>query len=109
VRQIAVDRVLTYEEREFDCGEERAQSGMPQRCAFTARRQVCALGIAPGIAETYGHDCHPALVVEDCAIERQPYAQSVTAAVVKRKPALMGANSWRLTDDQELGGWSTAQ
>jgi len=109
VRQIVVDRIPADEEREADLGEEGTQASMPKRRTFPARWHVAAFGVASGIAEADRHDCHAGLVVKGSTIERQPLAQPVAAAVIKRKPALVGAKPWRLTDNQDPRRWSAAQ
>ena len=65
------------------------------------RAQEAGLAVAAGIAEGHSEDCHLRLVVEGLAIDREPRAQAVTAAVVERQPGLGHPPARRLADDQE--------
>jgi hypothetical protein len=82
---------------------------VPTRRAFTARREVAAPGIAAGIAKTDRHDRDARLVVKSLAIEGQPFAQPVAAAIIERKAGIVDPRPRRLADDKQPGRRSAAQ
>jgi len=83
------DRVASDQQGQLYCREERTQPRVPTRRALGARRQVAASDVAAGIAQTDGHDRYSIFVVKGGAIEGEPLAQSVAAAIVEREAGLV--------------------
>ena len=107
MRQVMADGVATDEQRQLDPRELPADSWMPQRRTFRARRQVAASGAAR-IAKSDWHHGDACLVIERIPPDPHPISQSLAALVVEGKPRLVCAYARRLTDDEELGRGSAA-
>jgi hypothetical protein len=93
-------RVHAHEQREPDARQRGAETRLPQRCAFRARRQVAALA-GPGIAKAGGQDRDPTRVVELRAVHAQPGAQLLAGRVVPGDAGLVHAPPRRLADDHQ--------
>jgi len=93
-------RVLADEQRQLHLLHLREQLLVPQLGAFPARRQVAALSSA-GVAVAHRHDRHARGVVEHLALDAEPAAQLVAAAVVPRYAGLVHREAGRLADDEQ--------
>jgi len=82
---------------------------VPSRCTFRPRRQITPFEIAAGVAEAHWHNRHSVLIVKCVAVDCQPVAQALTAAVIERQTGFVHPRSRRLADDYEPGRWSTSQ
>jgi hypothetical protein len=97
------------QQSQLDSRKDRAHRRVPAWRTLAARRQVAASSGAAGIAQTDRHNRNATLVVENLAIESEPFAQPVAAAVVERDPGLVHPRSRRLADDQQPGRGSSTQ
>jgi NAD-dependent deacetylase len=95
--------VTADQQHQFDLLQQRKDAGMPRGAAFGPRRQIAALGVAPGIAEAHAHHREQGFVVKFIAVDAHPSAQLITGAVVERQAADMGFGARRLADDQDFG------
>src|SRR6185312_10138962 len=100
--QIAFQRVGTDEEGEREFRQGRKQWRMPERRAFFSRRQVVAVRVVAGKAETHTDDGDLFLVVKGFAIHAEPLAQAVARRIVEGQSRFMHAKARRLRDDAEI-------
>src|SRR5262249_1295877 len=101
--EVPVNAVRAGEDLEARLRIAAGEPSLPERRAFLARRQVAAALVAPGIAEAHRHDRDTALVVEALAVDAEPSAQHVAAAVVEGEAGRVHLGAGRLTDDHDPG------
>jgi hypothetical protein len=74
---------------------------VPARCTFRPRWQIAPFEISAGVAKAHRHDRHSILVVKRIAVDCQPVAQTLAAAVIEREASLVHPGSRRLAGNQE--------
>jgi len=95
-------RVLADEQRQLDLLHLREQPVVPELGALPARRQVAALA-ATRVAVAHRHDGHARGFVEHRAVDAEPAAKLVAAAVVPWHARLVHREAGRLPNDQQPG------
>src|SRR6266581_6223325 len=86
--------IASYEERQSDARQERAQPRMPVRRALGARRKIARFARSR-IAQARRNDCDAALVVEILTPDAQPLAQELARGIVPGDAALVHAPARR--------------
>jgi hypothetical protein len=92
--------VAAEQHDEADLGQEREQTTLPERCALRPRRQITA-GAPTGIAQTLRQDRHALRVVEGRAVQAEPEAERVAAAIGEGYAAQMGDPAGCLAREQD--------
>src|ERR1700760_2242212 len=92
-------RVLPDEQNELQIGKSCKHAPAPEFRAFTAWRQIAALGVEAGETEAHGHDGYDLWIVENVLADSEPTAQANARRVRVGPARSMNPDTRRLAGD----------